>query len=137
MSEVFVLDARLANDCEIIAELDLSFLLLMKDENYPWFILVPKVTDVFELVDLDRKQQQQLLVESNLLSRFILDYFNAEKLNVAALGNVVKQLHIHHIGRFENDIAWPKPVWNVFPAKPYRTERVLEIKHAFDQFIQK
>lgn len=136
MSDLFCLDPRLANDCELIEELDLCSVLLMNDANYPWFILVPRVVKAFELVNLSEQQQRQFLAESNTLSHFILGHFKAEKLNVAALGNVVKQLHVHHIGRFETDVAWPKPVWNAVPTKPYSEVQIVNIKQAFRDFGQ-
>lgn len=136
MSNGFELDHRLANDCEFLYDLALSRVLMMNDSNYPWFILVPRIDGVFELTDLSTCQQQRLLIESNLLSQFIQTTFKAEKLNVAALGNVVKQLHIHHIGRFESDIAWPKPVWNQHPAKPYAADQKNMIKQQLITFIQ-
>lgn len=135
MNDVFELDPRLARDCETISEFQLCLVLLMKDSNYPWFILVPKVFNAVEIVELTGNQQQQLLTESNIVSRFILDYFKAEKLNVAALGNVVKQLHIHHLGRFESDAAWPNPVWNACAAKPYPAEQISDIRRAFEHYI--
>ena len=136
MSDLFCLDPRLANDCELIEELDLCSVLLMNDANYPWFILVPRVVKAFELVNLSEQQQRQFLAESNTLSHFILGHFKAEKLNVAALGNVVKQLHVHHIGRFATDVAWPNPVWNAVPAKPYSEVQIANIKQAFRDFAQ-
>ncbi|MDM7861171.1 HIT domain-containing protein [Alteromonas sp. ASW11-36] len=135
MTESFELDSRLKSDTYLLAELSLSTALLSKDANYPWLILVPRIAGVKELIDLSIAQQQQLLLESNTVSQFICDFFNAEKLNVAALGNVVAQLHVHHIGRFASDAAWPGPVWNAVPAISYTTARVQEITTAFEAYI--
>ena len=96
----------------------------MDDKQYPWIILVPRRPNLRELVELNAKDTVQLQVESNAVSKLLLKAFHAENLNVASLGNVVAQLHIHHIARFIDDIAWPKPVWSVSPAQPYAAEEV-------------
>jgi diadenosine tetraphosphate (Ap4A) HIT family hydrolase len=101
----FELHPRLAADCEILGELSLARVLLMKDANYPWVILVPKVNDIRELHELSEKDQQQLIAESSFVSARMQDIFQADKMNVAALGNMVPQLHVHIIARFENDPA--------------------------------
>jgi diadenosine tetraphosphate (Ap4A) HIT family hydrolase len=136
VSDAFSLAPQLVKDCELIVELPLSSLLLMNDANYPWFILVPRVLGARELIDLSEQQQQQLLNESNRISHFILTHFKAEKLNIATLGNVVEQLHIHHVGRFEEDVSWPKPVWGAVPAKAYSGTQIDEIKKAYRDFMQ-
>ena len=91
----------------------------MMDSNYPWFILVPDREDIAEIHQLDETDQQQLISESSTLSRIIDNQFNADKINIAALGNLVPQLHIHHIVRYKTDAAWPAPVWGKVPAKAY------------------
>lgn len=116
---MFELHPRLAQDTIIIGEFDLSLLLLSKDANYPWCILVPRREDIFELHHLDQAEQQQLMRESCRLSEVMTSLFDAHKMNVAALGNVVRQLHIHHIARFVDDAAWPQPVWGKMPHKDY------------------
>jgi len=110
---MFRLDARLQRDTVAIASLPLSELLLMNDSQYPWLILVPRRSDVRELVELDAGDQLQLLRESNAIARILLDKFAAAKINIAALGNIVPQLHLHHIARYPDDTAWPAPVWGV------------------------
>ena len=105
----------------------LSHLLLMKDSNYPWFILVPdrdNITEIHQLNDID---QQQLITESSILSRIIEQQFKADKINIAALGNLVPQLHLHHIVRYTTDAAWPAPVWGKLPAKPYTDEKMKQV----------
>ena len=95
----------------------------MDDAHYPWFILVPDrhgVTEIYQLADAD---QQQLLRESSALARAIAEGFNADKINIAALGNIVPQLHVHHIVRYRHDPAWPAPVWGAAPARPYSREQ--------------
>jgi diadenosine tetraphosphate (Ap4A) HIT family hydrolase len=120
------LDPRLLNDCEVLGKFKLCHVLLMRDANYPWIILVPDRENKTEIFELSEDDQQQLNVESNILLAFLNKEFNADKMNVAALGNVVSQLHIHHIVRYKTDIAWPAPVWGAFPAKPYSESSLQE-----------
>jgi len=119
---MFEFDTRLLNDCEVLGKFKLCHVLLMRDANYPWCVLVPDRENKTEIFDLDIADQNQLQLESTALLRFLNDEFNADKMNVAALGNVVSQLHVHHIVRYQKDIAWPKPVWGVFPARTYSDE---------------
>ena len=119
------LHAQLAQDTHPVAHLRLSELRLMDDANHPWLILVPRVADAVELVDLDATQQAALLAEINLASHALRAAFKPHKLNVAALGNVVSQLHVHVIARFADDIAWPRPVWGTASAKPYTPEALV------------
>lgn len=120
-------DPRLLNDCEVIGQFKLSHVLLMRDANYPWVVLVPDRNDVSEVFELTQEDQQQLNLESNTLLSFLKEEFNADKMNVAALGNVVPQLHVHHIVRYKHDIAWPVPVWGAFPAEAYSDEALNNI----------
>ena len=113
------LHEKLAADTHALGDFPLCRLLLMNDANYPWFILVPRVAGAREIYLLDDADQQQLLTESSQLSAAIMAAFKGEKLNVAALGNVVPQLHVHHVVRYAGDPAWPAPVWGRHPAKPY------------------
>ena len=99
----------------------------MKDSNYPWFILVPDREDITEIHQLKETDQQQLITESSVLSRIIDKQFNADKINIAALGNLVPQLHMHHIVRYKNDAAWPAPVWGKLPAKTYTEEETTQV----------
>lgn len=132
---MFELAPELKRDCIEIADWQLCKVLLMNDSQYPWFILVPKVAGVREIIDLSEAQQQQYLIESRELQHLIKSVFKPYKLNVAALGNVVEQLHIHHIARFKEDIAWPNPVWNAFERKPYTNKELLALTEllAIDQ----
>lgn len=91
----------------------------MNDSRYPWIILVPRIPNVTEIHQLGDENRQQLMNESCLVAEFILSQFDSTKMNVAVLGNIVPQLHIHHIGRNENDPAWPGPVWGHSSAIPY------------------
>jgi diadenosine tetraphosphate (Ap4A) HIT family hydrolase len=111
MSSGFVLDTRLAADSHLIGDLPLSQLRLFDDARFPWFVLVPRIAGARELIDLDEGDQRTLLAEINRLGRLLESELRPDKLNVAALGNVVPQLHVHVIARFTSDAAWPHPVW--------------------------
>lgn len=115
----FELHARLAADCHVLADLPLSRLLLMNDAQYPWCILVPRRAGIREIYELSEVDQFALLQESSQLGRAMMTAFSGTKLNVAALGNMVPQLHVHHIVRYEGDPAWPAPVWGRHPTRPY------------------
>ena len=114
----FALDPRLAADTRPIAELGLSTLLLMRDGNYPWLILVPRVAGAVEILDLRDADRARLWDEIERVAAALKAETGADKLNVAALGNVVSQLHVHVIARFHGDAAWPAPVWGRVPAIP-------------------
>lgn len=124
---MFVLHPKLAEDTFALGDFPLSQLLLINDANYPWFILVPRRAEISEIYQLSSEDQQQLLRESSELARQLHQLFQADKLNIAALGNMVPQLHLHHIVRYQSDASWPNPVWGKFAPKPYSAERVLEI----------
>lgn len=126
---MFTLDPRLRQDTIPLGEFPLSLLLLMNDRTYPWLILVPRrpnLREIFQLADTDR---DQLLRESTHLSRVLYELLRPDKLNIAALGNVVPQLHLHHVARFRIDPAWPAPIWGRAPAVPYLPDEA----HAFKQ----
>lgn len=125
---MFVLDPRLQQDTLPIGDFSLCRLLLSNDSNYPWFILVPRRAAISEVFELDQQDQLQLWQETNDLAKILKDAFKADKLNVAALGNVVSQLHMHVIVRHRDDCAWPAPIWGRHPAKPYTAEQVLLIR---------
>lgn len=125
---MFTLDSRLQQDSLVLGDLPLCRLLLSKDANYPWFILVPRRADVSELFDLDEADQLQLWQETTALAEALKDAFAADKMNVATLGNVVSQLHMHVIVRRHADAAWPAPVWGKVPAVAYTGEQVEAIR---------
>ena len=120
MSDRFELDPRLAAVTFGVGETRLSKVLLMNDGRFPWLILVPRRRDVTELFELSEADQAQLWQESMRLGQAMKAHFAADKLNIAALGNQVAQLHVHHIARFHTDDAWPGPVWGIGSAVPYR-----------------
>lgn len=125
---MFTLDQRLQQDTVLLGDFPLCRLLLMNDANYPWFILVPRRDEVSELFQLDAQEQQQLWRESTELAEVLKDTFKADKMNVATLGNVVSQLHMHVIVRRKGDPAWPAPVWGKHPAKAYSDEQVAALR---------
>ena len=122
----FKLDPQLEQDTVLVADWHLCQVRLMNDSRYPWVILIPKVEDVSEIHQLADEQQQLMLGESVRLSKALEQLFAPDKLNVAALGNMVRQLHIHHIVRFEDDASFPRPVWGVGDAVPYEGEALNE-----------
>jgi diadenosine tetraphosphate (Ap4A) HIT family hydrolase len=115
---MFKLHPQLATDCIDIGDFPLSKLLMMNDVQYPWFVLVPRVEGITEVFQLGEADQQRLSRESALISRLLSEVFVADKMNVAALGNVVSQLHVHHVVRYRNDVAWPAPIWGKLPVRP-------------------
>ena len=131
---MFRLDERLQADCFEIADLELSTLLLLDNRSLPWLILVPRKHKARELTDLDYEEQHELLSEINLITRVQQKLFTPDKINTAAIGNVVDQLHIHIIGRYKTDPVWPSPVWGNLQDEPYREgelqQRIQLLKHA-------
>jgi len=125
---MFTLDAQLAADTLVLGDLPLCRLLLMNDAQYPWFILVPRREEVSEVFQLDGADQRQLWQESVALAEKLKDLFAADKLNIATLGNMVPQLHMHVIVRRRGDAAWPAPVWGRQPAIAYGEEQVAAIR---------
>jgi diadenosine tetraphosphate (Ap4A) HIT family hydrolase len=121
---MFTLHPQLQTDGILIGDFPLSRLLLLNDARYPWFILVPRRQAITEIYELGEEEQQQLLRESSQLGRFLMDAFRGDKLNIGALGNLVPQLHLHHIVRYRSDAAWPRPVWGVGTAVPFLPEEV-------------
>lgn len=120
------LHPQLADDTHPLAQFDLSELRLMDDANHPWLILVPRVDGAVELIDLDEDQQLTLTREIARTSRVLQAAFAPHKLNVAALGNLVPQLHVHVIARYREDIAWPRPVWGMATAQPYSPDALVQ-----------
>lgn len=125
---MFSLDSRLQQDTQVMGDFPLCRLLLMNDANYPWFILVPRREAVSELFQLDTADQQRLWLETTRLAETLKDAFVADKMNVATLGNVVSQLHMHVIVRRREDQAWPAPVWGRHPARAYEAAEIAAIR---------
>lgn len=115
----FALDPRLAADTVPVGDLALSRVLLMDDARFPWLILVPRRAGLSEVTDLDGADAGALWEEIRLAAGVMRDLSKPDKVNVAALGNVVAQLHVHVVGRFLSDPAWPGPVWGFGARTPY------------------
>ncbi len=133
----FILHERLEVDTVSLGQSGLCEIRLMNDSNWPWVLLVPRVAGVREIYQLTQEQQRQLLAESSLLGEGMMDVFGGDKLNVAALGNMVPQLHLHHIVRYEGDPAWPGPVWGKLPARPYSDEALAEVVDRLGPVLKK
>lgn len=118
MTNRFELDPRLAADTHRVAQWPLCELRLMDDARYPWLILVPRIAGARDMIDLDEPARMQLRHEVDVATMALRDVFAPDKLNVASLGNVVEQLHVHVIARFRDDDAWPAPVWGAHPRQP-------------------
>ena len=115
----YILDPVFSRDFFTLGDLPLSRVFLMNDARYTWLTLVPRRNDIAEVIDLDAADRQQLFDEILLASEVLKAQAKPDKLNIGALGNIVRQLHIHLIARFESDAAWPGPVWGHSPAVPY------------------
>lgn len=126
MKSTWHLHPQLADDTHPLATFTLCELRLMDDANYPWLVLVPRVEDAVELVDLNAAQRHELTDEIDRVSHALRAVFRPHKLNIAALGNLVPQLHVHVIARYEDDPAWPRPVWGTAAARPYTAEALIE-----------
>lgn len=123
-SPAWSLHSQLQKDTIDIGDLALCRLLVIKDANYPWLLLVPRRADASEIIDLDEVEQAQLMTEISRVARALKDVTKCEKLNIAALGNMVPQLHIHVIARRSNDAAWPRPVWGVMQPLAHDAQEV-------------
>jgi diadenosine tetraphosphate (Ap4A) HIT family hydrolase len=119
---MFVLHQRLAADTHLLGQMRLCLLLLMNDATYPWFILVPQRPQVGEIFELAAADRSLLIDEVTAVSQAVAEVFAADKLNIAALGNLVPQLHVHVIGRFRADPAWPAPIWGRSEPQAYRQD---------------
>jgi diadenosine tetraphosphate (Ap4A) HIT family hydrolase len=115
----FQLDSRLAADTIPVGDLALSSVLLLNDARFPWFVLVPRIGGASEVTDLTEEQSVQLMGEIRIATRVMMELSRPDKVNVGALGNIVAQLHVHVIGRFRSDPAWPGPVWGHGVRTPY------------------
>jgi diadenosine tetraphosphate (Ap4A) HIT family hydrolase len=123
-SDTFTLHPQLSADTFVLGEWPLCRVLRMNDQLYPWLILVPRVADIREIIDLSDAEQQQLMAEIGRASRALKDLLTPDKLNVAALGNAVPQLHVHVVARYKTDSAWPRPIWGVKPPEAFGAKDV-------------
>lgn len=131
---MFELHPQLKQDTFLVGYLDLSVVLLHKDSQFPWVILVPQRDEVTEIHHLELADRQQLMVESCRIAEVMVDLFSPHKMNIAAIGNLVPQLHLHHVARFTSDATWPQPVWGRVAPVPYTEEvlkeRLKRLRHA-------
>lgn len=119
----FELHPRLQQDCLSVGRFALSQVLMMNDSQYPWFILVPQRGDISEIYQLEENDRQQLMAESCLLAEKLVQIYQPDKLNIAAIGNLVPQLHVHHVARYKTDKAWPGPIWGKFSPLPFDEQK--------------
>lgn len=133
---MFELDQRLRNDTLVVGDLALCRVLLMNDSRYPWLILVPKVAAVSEVFELTIEQQQSLWQETTAVSVMLKQLFQADKINIATLGNVVKQLHMHIVVRMQDDVTWPAPVWGQGVAQPYAAQELQQLSTKLQAALQ-
>jgi diadenosine tetraphosphate (Ap4A) HIT family hydrolase len=136
VESVWSLDPKLAADTVPVGDLALSRVLLANDANYPWLILVPRRPALTEIIDLNENEQAQLLGEIAAAARALKDVTRCDKLNIAALGNMVAQLHVHVIARFARDAAWPKPVWGAISPCAYNPGMREELTGAIRRGLQ-
>ncbi|MDH5785977.1 MAG: HIT domain-containing protein [Chromatiales bacterium] len=132
---MFTLHPQLERDTIVMGELSLSLLLLLNDARYPWFVLVPRREGITEIFQLEEGEQQQLLRESSQLGRWMMEEFSGDKLNIGVLGNLVPQLHLHHIVRFKGDETWPGPVWGVGEGRPYDDDQVTFLRQRIGRLL--
>ena len=125
---MFKLDERLFKDTVVLGDFTLCRVLLMNDSRYPWLILVPRRAGISELFELNMAEQQQLWQETSYVGQVLKDVFQADKINIATLGNVVKQLHMHIVVRMQDDAAWPAPVWGNGAAQGYTGETLAAMR---------
>ncbi|MCK9534436.1 MAG: HIT domain-containing protein [Pseudomonas sp.] len=134
---MFEMDKRLVKDTVVLGDFALSRVLLMNDSRYPWLILVPRCAGVSEVFELTAEQQQQLWHETNTVGQVVKAVFQADKINIATLGNVVKQLHMHIVLRMQGDATWPAPVWGQGVAQPYTAEALAQMRTDLEAALAK
>jgi diadenosine tetraphosphate (Ap4A) HIT family hydrolase len=136
---MYRLHPQLEQDTLRVGDYVLCEVRLMNDARYPWLILVPKRAQIQEIYELTMEEQQQLVLESSFTARQMMQLFSAQKMNVAALGNQVAQLHIHHVARFSTDAAWPQPIWGAGQSQPYSEVAVKamlsQVRNALDKWL--
>ena len=133
-----LLDPRLKSDSTFVTDLRLCHIRLNHNAAFPWILLIPNTENAIEIIDLSSAEQQLLMEEISLSSQVMRHLFNPKKLNVANLGNIVPQLHVHIIARYDHDKAWPGPVWNSEISDVYasddKAERIIQLKATFQHF---
>jgi len=134
-ASAFVLNRELAADTLSIGRLELCRLLLMNDATYPWFILVPERPGIREIFELETGDQRSLINEIAQVSKAVGEIFGPDKLNVAAIGNLVPQLHVHIVARFHSDPVWPMPIWGRTPRYPYKAAAAAAVRGQVRQHL--
>lgn len=132
----FTLSAQLQKDCFVVGNLKLCQILLLNDANFIWLVLVPRRQDVREIFELSNADQHQLLEESSFLGKLIKENFPCDKLNIAALGNIVPQLHVHHIARRKDDPCWPGVVWGYGQGRAYHDQEKTALLHQLQKALR-
>ena len=130
------MDPALEQDSFLIADMELSKLYVKNDKDNPWFVLIPRKANASELVDLTHEEQCMLMEEVTTVSEFLKHYYRPTKINIGALGNIVRKLHIHIIARYENDQAWPQALWGTTPEVFFEQVELENIKSNFQEFIE-
>ena len=131
----FSVDHELEKNSFLIAQLQLSELYVKDDKDNPWFVLVPRKMNASELIDLTHEEQCILMEEVTIVSEFLKQFYRPRKINVGALGNIVQQLHIHVLARYEGDRAWPQALWGTAPSNHFDQVEFENIKSNFQEFI--
>jgi diadenosine tetraphosphate (Ap4A) HIT family hydrolase len=134
-SSDFVLDARLEADTRAVASLALCDVRLMNDQRFPWLVLVPRCAGMMEITDLSTDDQSTLWQEVNRAAAALRAVVPCDKLNLGALGNIVRQLHVHVVARREGDAAWPGPVWGSGSAQPYAETSLSVLRNTLGQAL--
>ncbi len=132
----FTIDPELEKNSYFITDLELSKVYIKNDKENPWFVLIPKKMHATELMDLTHEEQCILMEEITMVSDFLKNFYKPSKLNVGALGNMVRQLHIHVIARYENDRAWPQALWGTTPSQIFEEVELENIRSNFQDFIE-
>ena len=127
----FNLNKRLEADTHYISDLALCRLLIMNNADYPWVILVPRIFNITEIHQLTEMDRKKLEFEVNEISKKLSDYFKADKINIASIGNIVSQLHIHIVVRNKKDLSWPETVWGKSNNHPYSENQLIKLKKEF------
>ncbi|HMO14495.1 MAG TPA: HIT domain-containing protein [Pirellulaceae bacterium] len=129
----FELHPDLKRDAIPIGEFHLSLVMLMNDQAYPWFVLVPMLGGLRDTCDLSEEQHAIFWAESFRFGRGLMNAYQGDKLNVASLGNITPQLHVHHVVRYKRDAAWPAPIWGKHPMKAYERSQIRIVREKLEQ----
>lgn len=132
----FKVDPELEKNSFLIADLELSRLYIKDDKENPWFVLVPRKMNATELIDLNHEEQSMLMEEVTIVSEFLNNYYRPYKINIGALGNIVRQLHIHVLARYEHDRAWPQALWGTTPSLRFEQVELENIRSNFQEFLE-